>query len=125
MTAALVQMNRHWRSASVASMALATRPLAPQDGWCDAPLDPAYNTLVRLPYTASAERLWRDDHIYDIIAVLGFNDDPVIAGKGSAIFWHLAREDYRPTQGCVAIARGDMLTALAAANPGDALEIME
>lgn len=99
--------------------------LTPDDGWCDAPNDPNYNRFVKHPYPASAEHLWRGDSVYDIIVVLGFNDDPAIAGKGSAIFWHLAREDYRPTQGCVAIARGDMLTALAAANPGDALEIME
>ena len=61
------------------------------DGWCDAPDDPNYNRLVSLPYPASAEHLWRDDNVYDLIAVLGYNDDPVVPGKGSAIFLHIAR----------------------------------
>lgn len=103
--------------------ALAAQAIAPDDGWCDAPEDPAYNRPVRHPYPASAERLWREDHVYDIVVVLGHNDDPVQAGRGSAIFWHLAREDYRPTEGCVAIARAPMLAALRIAKPGDALEI--
>ena len=50
-----------------------------------------YNRLVKLPYAASHEELWRDDHLYDLVVVLGFNDDPVVPGKGSAIFLHLAR----------------------------------
>jgi L,D-peptidoglycan transpeptidase YkuD (ErfK/YbiS/YcfS/YnhG family) len=99
--------------------ALPLRALTPADGWCDAPHDPAYNRLVTLPYPASAERLWRDDPLYDILAILGFNDDPVVPGKGSAIFLHLARGDYAPTQGCVALARADLLAALAQARPGD------
>jgi L,D-peptidoglycan transpeptidase YkuD (ErfK/YbiS/YcfS/YnhG family) len=98
-------------------------PLAPDDGWCDAPHDPAYNRPVKLPYPASAEALWREDHVYDLIVVIGHNDDPVVAGLGSAIFWHLARADWRPTEGCVAVDRETMLAALKAARPGDALEI--
>jgi L,D-peptidoglycan transpeptidase YkuD (ErfK/YbiS/YcfS/YnhG family) len=93
--------------------------IAPDDGWCDAPQDAAYNRHVKLPYPASAEHLWRDDHLYDILAVLGFNDDPVVPAKGSAIFLHLARHDYAPTQGCVALARDAMLAALAQTRPGD------
>src|SRR5690242_4061290 len=84
--------------------ALDVSAIRPNDGWCDAPNDPGYNTMVSHPYPASAERLWRDDHVYNLIVVLGFNDDPVVAGKGSAIFWHLAREDFAPTEGCVAVA---------------------
>jgi L,D-peptidoglycan transpeptidase YkuD (ErfK/YbiS/YcfS/YnhG family) len=94
-----------------------------EDGWCDDPADPAYNRHVRLPYPASAERLWRDDGIYDIVVVLGHNDDPPVAGLGSAIFLHIARPDYPPTQGCVAVAREDLEALLAAAEPGDAVEI--
>lgn len=94
-----------------------------EDGWCDDPADPAYNRHVRLPYPASAERLWRDDGIYDIVVVLGHNDDPPVAGLGSAIFLHIARPDYSPTQGCVAVAREDLEALLAAAEPGDAVEI--
>ncbi|MBU6371828.1 MAG: hypothetical protein KJS97_03800 [Alphaproteobacteria bacterium] len=97
--------------------------IAPNDGWCDAPDDPAYNRPVTLPYPASAENLWRDDHVYDVIVILGHNDDPVVPGAGSAIFWHLARPDFRPTEGCVAVPLDVMLEALAAAKPGDALEI--
>lgn len=94
-------------------------PIAPDDGWCDAPDDPAYNRMVRLPYPASAERLWRDDHLYDVVVVLGHNDDPVVPGAGSAIFMHLAREDGGPTEGCIGLARETLLALLAAAGPDD------
>jgi len=103
--------------------ALPTAPIAPDDGWCDAPFDPRYNQPVTLPYPASAERMWRDDAVYDLVVVLGHNDDPVLPGAGSAIFLHLAREDFRPTEGCVALARADLEALLAVAGPGDALEI--
>jgi L,D-peptidoglycan transpeptidase YkuD (ErfK/YbiS/YcfS/YnhG family) len=97
--------------------------IAPDDGWCDAPGDLAYNRPVKLPYPASAERLWREDHAYDIVMVLGFNDDPVMPGKGSAIFLHLAQPDYAATAGCVALALPDMLAALAQLRPGDQIGI--
>jgi L,D-peptidoglycan transpeptidase YkuD (ErfK/YbiS/YcfS/YnhG family) len=103
--------------------ALPLRPIAPSDGWCDAPDDPQYNRLVTLPYPASAEKMWRDDALYDLVAVLGFNDDPVLPGKGSAIFLHLAKPDYAPTAGCVALAREDLLAALAQSRPGDKVVI--
>ena len=99
--------------------ALSLRAIRPQDGWCDAPDDPRYNRLVTLPYPASAETMWRDDHLYDLVAVLGFNDDPVVAGRGSAIFLHLAKPDYADTHGCVALARDDALAALEQLRPGD------
>lgn len=102
---------------------LPTFAIAPDDGWCDAPGDPAYNRPIKLPYPASAEHLWLEDHVYDIIVILGHNDDPVVPGAGSAIFWHLAHGDFRPTAGCVAIALDDMLKALAWAQPGDVLTI--
>jgi L,D-peptidoglycan transpeptidase YkuD (ErfK/YbiS/YcfS/YnhG family) len=103
--------------------ALAVHAIQPQEGWCDAPGDPAYNRPVRLPYPASAEKLWRDDDVYDLVAVLGHNDDPPVSGMGSAIFLHLARPDWRPTEGCVALARGDLLALLGLAGPGSAVEI--
>lgn len=78
--------------------------ISPEKGWCDAPTDAAYNQLVRYPWRASAEQLWRDDDVYDLIMVIGHNDDPVQANKGSAIFVHVAREAYTPTEGCVAIS---------------------
>lgn len=102
---------------------LPVAPLAENDGWCDAVDDPLYNQHVTHPYPASAEHMWRADELYDVVVILGHNDDPVVANKGSAIFWHCARADYRPTLGCVALARADILKALAQAVPGDTLTI--
>ena len=90
-------------------------PLAPinrEDGWSDDPGDPGYNSLIRLPYAASHEVLWRDDGLYDILVVLGFNDDPPVPGRGSAIFLHVAAADYAPTEGCIALAPGDLRDVL-------------
>ena len=98
-------------------------PIAPGDGWCDAPDDPRYNQFVRLPYPSGAENLWRGDALYDLVAVAGFNDAPVVAGKGSAIFLHLAAPGYAPTEGCVALALADLLEALAQFAPEDRLRI--
>ena len=89
-------------------------PLAPHDGWCDDPRDQAYNQMVRLPCEARHEPLWRDDPIYDVIGVLGWNDDPPVKDRGSAIFLHLARPDFAPTEGCIALSLKDLLTVLAA-----------
>jgi L,D-peptidoglycan transpeptidase YkuD (ErfK/YbiS/YcfS/YnhG family) len=99
------------------------RAMAPDDGWCDDPADPQYNRPVKLPYDASAERMWRDDHLYDLVVVLGHNDDPVVPGLGSAIFLHVAKPDYAPTHGCVAVERSDLEALLDKARPGDAVEI--
>jgi L,D-peptidoglycan transpeptidase YkuD (ErfK/YbiS/YcfS/YnhG family) len=93
------------------------------DGWCDAPDDPNYNRLVTLPYPASTEQMWREDHLYDLVAVLGYNDDPVVPGKGSAIFLHLARTDFSATHGCVALIYDDALAAIAQLRPGDQVVI--
>jgi len=105
--------------------ALPVVALTPDDGWCDDPASPAYNTHVKLPFDASHEKLWRDDHVYDLIVVLGHNDDPVVPGMGSAIFMHLAREDYSGTEGCVALAQGDLVELLREAGPGSTVEIKE
>jgi L,D-peptidoglycan transpeptidase YkuD (ErfK/YbiS/YcfS/YnhG family) len=108
------------------AMPITTLPLwktEPDDGWCDAPEDQNYNRLVKLPYNASAENLWREDFLYDIVVVIGFNDDPVYAGKGSAIFLHLAKPDFSPTAGCVALAESDLRAALQQLQPGDKITI--
>jgi L,D-peptidoglycan transpeptidase YkuD (ErfK/YbiS/YcfS/YnhG family) len=105
--------------------ALPASPLSPTDGWCDEPADTAYNRPVALPYPAGAEALWRDDGIYDLIVLIGHNDDPVVPDAGSAVFLHLAREDYAPTRGCVALARPDLEVLLGAATVGDVLAISE
>jgi len=101
---------------AVPATRLAAAPLAPQDGWCDDPEDALYNRPVRLPYRGRAERLWREDGIYDLIVPLGYNDDRVVPGAGSAIFLHVARPDYAPTEGCIALAEADLLRVLAGAD---------
>ena len=104
---------------------LPSAPIGPEDGWCDDPADPAYNRPVRLPYAARHERLWREDAIYDLLVVLGHNEDPIVAGKGSAIFLHVARPDYGPTEGCVALAHADLARILVEAAPGDRVVVEE
>jgi len=98
-------------------------PLKPRDGWCDDPAHPLYNRPVTLPFAASHEVLWREDHVYDLIVELGHNDDPPVPGLGSAIFMHLTRPDRGPTEGCVALERDDLLTLLAHCRPGAVIEI--
>lgn len=93
--------------------AVPVQPLTAADGWCDDPTYPAYNRLVRLPINASAEALWREDEVYDIIGVLGWNDDPVQPGRGSAIFLHVVRVDFAPTEGCIALTTADLVRTLA------------
>jgi L,D-peptidoglycan transpeptidase YkuD (ErfK/YbiS/YcfS/YnhG family) len=97
--------------------------IGPGDGWCDDPSDRAYNRPVTLPFPASHERMWREDRVYDVVVVLGHNDDPPMPGLGSAVFMHVARPGYLPTEGCVALALPDLLRLLAGSNPGDRLEI--
>ncbi len=94
--------------------AVPIEPLAPDDGWCDDPTHPDYNRMVRRPHPARGEALWRDDALYDLIGVLGWNDAPVVRGSGSAIFLHVARPDFAPTAGCVALAAADLRAVLAA-----------
>lgn len=93
-------------------VALSARPINEQDGWCDDPRSPTYNRLVHIPNEWSHEKMWREDELYDVVVVVGYNDDPPEGEWGSAIFLHLAREDYSPTQGCVAFARADLLELL-------------
>jgi len=102
---------------------LRVQHLREDDGWCDAPEDSRYNQQIRLPYAARHERLWRRDHLYDVLVVLGYNDAPVVAGRGSAVFLHVAQRDFAPTEGCVALALSDLLALLVALGPGDRLII--
>jgi len=97
--------------------ALPIEPIEPADGWCDAQNDRNYNRLVSLPYPASAEELWRGDDLYDIVVVLGYNDEPRVRGRGSAIFMHVARHDFAPTAGCLALRRSDLLLLLESPQP--------
>ena len=102
---------------------LPTLPLKKNDGWCDAPDDPKYNSLVTLPYKASAEQMWREDSLYDIVVVLGYNDEPVFPGKGSVLFLHIARPDFSPSAGCVTLSREDLLTVLQGADKESAVQV--
>jgi L,D-peptidoglycan transpeptidase YkuD (ErfK/YbiS/YcfS/YnhG family) len=104
---------------------LPVAPIEPDQAWCDVPGDPNYNRLVRLPYPSLDERLWRDDSLYDVIVVVGFNDSPPVSGKGRAIFLHLARLDYSPTAGCVALSRDDLIDAVEQLTPADCLIVRE
>jgi L,D-peptidoglycan transpeptidase YkuD (ErfK/YbiS/YcfS/YnhG family) len=94
------------------------------DGWCDDPADRNYNRLVKLPSRRSAEGLTREDHLYDLVLVLGYNDRPRVKGKGSAIFVHLARPGYTPTDGCIALSRRDILALIAQVRPGSDIVVM-
>ena len=98
--------------------------LASDDGWCDTPGDAAYNRQVKLPYKAGSETLWRDDGLYDVIAVSSYNDTPAVPGRGSAIFVHVARDNFEPTEGCVAFTRDDLLTILREWAPGDLVRVL-
>lgn len=94
--------------------AVPREPIARDDGWCDDVCSPAYNTQIRLPSDRRHEELWRDDGLYDLVGVLGWNDQPVVRGAGSAIFLHVARRDLAPTEGCIALPQKDLLDLLAA-----------
>jgi L,D-peptidoglycan transpeptidase YkuD (ErfK/YbiS/YcfS/YnhG family) len=91
---------------------LPVRWTTPADGWCDDVGHSRYNRPVRLPFGASHEKMWREDYLYDIVIEIGWNDRPAIRNRGSAIFMHLARAGYTPTEGCVALSRPDMLRLL-------------
>jgi L,D-peptidoglycan transpeptidase YkuD (ErfK/YbiS/YcfS/YnhG family) len=72
------------------------------EAWCDDMSDRRYNRPIRRPDHDGEERLWRTDRLYDVVIPLGWNDGPVVKGRGSAIFWHVCRPERSPTAGCVA-----------------------
>ncbi len=98
--------------------ALPLRPIGPTDLWCDAPGHRRYNRPVRAPFAASHETLTRDDHLYDIVVELGYNDHPAITGRGSAIFLHAARPGLLPTEGCLALDHRILRRIVARLRPG-------
>lgn len=100
---------------------LEVRALGHHDGWCDDPDHVDYNRLIPLPHPARHETLWRADGLYDLFVELGYNDDPPRSGLGSAIFLHIATPDYRPTEGCVALALPDLLVLVKACDPSTRL----
>lgn len=104
--------------------ALPIEILTPDTGWCEDPGHADYNTKVTLPHPAVCDRMTRDDHLYDLTIVVGYNDAPVVTGKGSAIFIHLAREEWTPTAGCVGLKREDLLEVLKLLTPESHITIL-
>ena len=102
---------------------LAVRPIRIDDGWCDDPADRRYNRLIRLPSATSHEHLWRDDRLYDILVEIGYNTHPRRRNAGSAIFLHIARGGFAPTEGCVAVTPAAMRRLLVRLAPGAAIVI--
>ena len=98
---------------SIPRASVPREPIAQTDGWCDDSGHPDYNRPVRLPHAARHEELWRQDGLYDIVGVLGWNDAPVVRGRGSAIFLHVASPDLAPTEGCIALPLRDLQELLA------------
>ena len=99
--------------------ALPLRAITARDGWCDAPENPNYNRAVRLPFAASHETMLRDDRLYDVCLVLDWNLPPFGRKRngGSAIFLHVARPGFPPTEGCVAVAPKTMRLLLPRIGP--------
>ncbi len=78
-------------------------------GWCDDPNSDFYNKQIKLPTKLSHEKLYRNDNLYDLIAVLNYNTNPIIKNKGSAIFMHIGKDSYKKTKGCIALKKEDLL----------------
>jgi len=81
-------------------------------GWCDDPLSRFYNRQIKLPSKFSHENLHRNDDLYDLVAVINYNTNPIIKNKGSAIFIHVAKNSYRKTRGCIALKKKDLINIL-------------
>jgi L,D-peptidoglycan transpeptidase YkuD (ErfK/YbiS/YcfS/YnhG family) len=103
---------------------LPLQPIRCDMGWCDAPRHPLYNRLVRLPFEASHEKLQREDGLYDVCLVLDWNRTPRRRNRGSAIFLHIARPGYPPTEGCVAVNLPAMRLLLAHVRPGTSVLVL-
>lgn len=93
------------------------------DGWCDEPFDANYNRFVKRPYKARSETLWRDDELYNIIVVLSHNERPRVQGGGSAIFMHVAKPSYPPTEGCIALGIDDLRRVLLQVSDKSSVEV--
>jgi L,D-peptidoglycan transpeptidase YkuD (ErfK/YbiS/YcfS/YnhG family) len=96
---------------------LAVRAIKPEDAWCEDPQSRHYNQPVRRQRDQAGDRLRRDDHLYDFIVEIDHNSSPRVAGRGSAVFLHLARENFGPTAGCVSMTRSAMLRLLERLGP--------
>jgi len=86
--------------------------LTPETGWCEDPAHADYNRQITLPHPAGTDRMTREDHLYDLVIIVGYNDDPPVAPKGSAIFIHLARPEFTGTAGCIGLRLPDLVEVL-------------
>ncbi|EAQ37100.1 hypothetical protein NB311A_08118 [Nitrobacter sp. Nb-311A] len=102
---------------------LPVRAITSTDAWCEDPADRRYNRPIRLASRMTGDRLMRDDHLYDFIIEIDHNTRPRVAGRGSAVFLHLARDNFGPTAGCVAMTRPAMLRLLRRIGPQTRIEI--
>ena len=93
-------------------MQLPLNVITQESGWCDEPAHPSYNQFVSLPFDKSHEKMWRDDDLYDIVLVIGHNDSPIVPGKGSAVFVHIAKPDWGGTEGCIGLSKPSLLELL-------------
>ena len=92
-------------------------------GWCDDPKSKDYNKLIKLPYAYSFEKLFRKENNYDIILILNYNMNPVIKNKGSAIFIHIAKKNYKKTEGCIALKKAHLLKIIKRINKNTTIKI--
>src|ERR1017187_6214215 len=104
---------RHPRPATL----LPVQRIMPDDGWCEDPSDRHYNQRIKVPPQSKADRLARNDNLYDFIVELDHNTSPRVAGRGSAVFIHVARPQFAPTAGCVALELSSLRRLLARVGP--------
>ncbi len=102
---------------------LPTRRIRTDDGWCENPSDQRYNRPIRLPPKSPGDRLWREDGLYDLVIEIDHNTRPRIAGRGSAVFIHVARKGFLPTAGCVALSVSDLRKLIGRLDRGTMIEI--
>ena len=93
-------------------------------GWCDDPKSRKYNKLIKLPSKFSHEKLFREDHLYDLIIVINYNMNPIIKNKGSAIFIHLATRNYSPTSGCIGLKKKNMIELIKKIKKNEFIKIL-
>jgi L,D-peptidoglycan transpeptidase YkuD (ErfK/YbiS/YcfS/YnhG family) len=103
--------------------ALPARRIGREDAWCEDPVDRRYNHAVKLSPASTADRLWRDDHLYNLVIELDHNTRPRMKNRGSAVFIHVARPGFLPTAGCVALRASDLKRLLSVLGPGSRIEI--
>jgi L,D-peptidoglycan transpeptidase YkuD (ErfK/YbiS/YcfS/YnhG family) len=98
--------------------------ITPSCGWCDDPGSEHYNKYIQKPFDPSHEDLWLDKSVYDLVIVVGHNDQPPIPHQGSAIFIHMANPEFGPTKGCIGLMQNDLLRILESANTSSRLVVL-